>query len=106
MSKKDIDEIENETVEQADYDESNDDAAYEVERSIYRHKRRIRNQVICYLVMILILAALAAGAIFGINKAISYFEKDAQAKELQKQLEELERQNEAEQIAIESPESE
>lgn len=37
------------------------------EKKILRHKRRIRNQIIAYVVLIIIVAGAAAGGIYGVN---------------------------------------
>ncbi len=61
----------------------------ESDRKIYRHKRRVRNQIICYAVLTVILAGLVTGGIIGIRKVITVLNDRKQAQELQKQLEEL-----------------
>ena len=40
----------------------------EMERKIYRHKRRVRNQIISYIVNTIIYAGLIAGGIIGVDR--------------------------------------
>ena len=61
----------------------------EMERKIYRHKRRVRNQIISYIVITVFLAALIAGGVIGVRKLMAMINDKKQAEELQKQLEEL-----------------
>ena len=55
----------------------------EMERKIYRHKRRIRNQIISYVVLIIFLAGLIVGGVFGIKKIISFLNDKKQTDEEQ-----------------------
>lgn len=61
----------------------------ERERRELRRKRRVKNQIIAYAVLILILIGLMAGGIVGISKIISVIKDKKQEEELQRQLEEL-----------------
>ncbi|MDE7331060.1 MAG: glycoside hydrolase family 3 protein [Lachnospiraceae bacterium] len=74
----------------------------ETDRKVYRHKRRVRNQVICYIVLALLLIGLIVGSIIGIRKIMSIINDKKHAQELQKQLEELSEQEE-EQPVVEGP---
>ena len=61
----------------------------EMERKIYRHKRRVRNQIISYIVITIIFAGLIAGGIIGVRKIVDIINDKKQAEELEKQLEEI-----------------
>ena len=61
----------------------------ENERREYRHKRRVRNQIIAYIVSLILLAAFIVGAAFGIKYVVSEIEDKKHAEELQQQLEEM-----------------
>lgn len=74
----------------------------ETDRRVYRHKRRVRNQVICYIVLVLILIGLVVGSVIGIRKIMSVISDKKHAQELQKQLEELSEQEEAQPV-VEAP---
>lgn len=74
----------------------------ETDRRVYRHKRRVRNQVICYIVLVLILIGLVVGSVIGIRKIMSVIGDKKHAQELQKQLEELSEQEEAQPV-VEAP---
>ncbi len=73
----------------------------EMDRREYRHKRRMRNQIIAYIVSAVLLAVVIFGAGIGIHEATSYFNDKKHTEELQKQLEELE---EEEPVIVEAPE--
>ena len=75
----------------------------ETDRRVYRHKRRVRNQVICYIVLALVLVGLIVGSIIGIRKIMSVISDKKHAQELQKQLEELSEQEEEAQPVVEGP---
>ena len=74
----------------------------DMDRKIYRHKRRVRNQAIAYIVLFIILAGLVAGGIIGIRKVMQIINDKKQAQELQKQLEELS-ESEDDQATVEAP---
>ncbi len=74
----------------------------DMERKIYRHKRRVRNQAIAYIVLVLILVGLVTGGVIGIRKVMQIINDKRQAEELQKQLEELS-ETEDDQAAVEPP---
>lgn len=75
----------------------------EVDRRELRRKRRVKNQVIAYIVLMIFLAGLLVGGIFGVNKIMSILKDKKQAEELQKQLEELS-DPEEEPPVVEAPE--
>ena len=74
----------------------------EMERRIYRHKRRVRNQIISYIVITIIFAGLIAGGIVGVRKVMSMINDKKQAEELEKQLEDI-ANAENEQQTVEAP---
>ena len=74
----------------------------EMERKIYRHKRRVRNQIISYIVITIILAGIVAGGVIGVQKIMSVINDKRQAQELQKQLEDLS-ETQGEQQSVETP---
>ena len=43
----------------------------DLERREYRRKRRIRNQTIAYIVLVLLLAILGVGGFFGVKRVIA-----------------------------------
>lgn len=74
----------------------------EINRREYRHRRRVRNQVISYIVLGVFLVVLLLGGFIGVNKLIAGMKDKKQAEELQKQLEELS-QAEQEPQVVEAP---
>ncbi len=74
----------------------------EMERKIYRHKRRVRNQIISYIVITIIFAGLIAGGIIGVRKIVDIINDKKQAEELEKQLEEIANAEDGQQ-AVEAP---
>lgn len=74
----------------------------EMERKIYRHKRRVRNQIISYIVITVILAGLIAGGVIGVRKVMSVINDKKQARELEKQLEDIANAEEGQQT-VEAP---
>lgn len=72
------------------------------DRKIYRHRRRVRNQIIAYTISGVIFVGMILGGIIGVNKLITTIKDKKQAEELQKQLEELS-QAEEEQMIVEAP---
>ena len=73
-----------------------------MERKIYRHKRRVRNQIISYIVITIIFAGLIAGGIIGVRKIVDIINDKKQAEELEKQLEEISNAEDGQQ-AVEAP---
>lgn len=61
----------------------------EIDRREYRRRRRVRNQIISYVVLGVFLVSLVFGGVLGVNKLIAGMKDRKQAEELQKQLEEL-----------------
>lgn len=74
----------------------------EIERREFRHRRRVRNQIISYVVLGVFLVSLVLGGIIGVNKLIAGMKDRKQAEELQKQLAELS-QAEQEPQVVEAP---
>ena len=74
----------------------------EMERKIYRHKRRVRTQIISYIVITIIFAGLIAGGIIGVRKIVDIINDKKQAEELEKQLEEISNAEDGQQ-AVEAP---
>ena len=70
------------------------------ERRIYRRKRRIRNQIIAYVAVVVFAAAIVTGAVFGIRAVAKLLAEKKQADELAKQLEDM---AEGEDVAVEPP---
>ena len=62
--------------------------AYEeqMDRREFRRKRRIRNQIISYIVTVIVLGGLVAGGIIGAGQVMKTVRDKKQADELQKQL--------------------
>ena len=71
------------------------------ERRAYRRKRRIRNQIIAYVTVVIFIAAIITGAVFGIRAVTKLLSERKQADEQEKQLEEI--LNEEEEVVIEPP---
>lgn len=61
----------------------------EIDRREFRRKRRVKNQIISYAVLAIVLIGVIIGGAIGIKKLISVIKDKKQAEELQKQLEEL-----------------
>ena len=83
--------------------------AYEeqMDRREFRRKRRIRNQIISYIVTVIVLGGLVAGGIIGAGQVMKTVRDKKQADELQKQLDELAQQEEETPVVeapVESPE--
>lgn len=83
-------------------EESYEEEYDEIElRRQWRHKRRIRNQIIAYIVTGILLVGIIAGAGIGVHTAVTAMNDKKHAEELQAQLEELE---ETEPVVVEAPE--
>ena len=83
--------------------EENRDYEYDYdERREYRRKRRIRNQIIAYITVVIFFAAIVTGAVFGIRAVTSKLSEKKQAEELAKQLEEITQEEDA---VVEPPET-
>lgn len=102
---KDVDDVENDS-EIDDYDDEEEEWD-EDERRAYRRRRRVRNQIISYSVVLVFLAAVVTCGVFvGRNIAGTIKEKKL-AEEQERMQEELQAQQEAEavhDIVIEAPE--
>ncbi len=61
----------------------------EIDRREYRRRRRVRNQIISYVVLGVFLVGVILGGVIGVNKLIAGMKDRKQAEELQKQLDEL-----------------
>lgn len=91
-----------------DEDDEEDEEDEEDERRAYRHRRRVRNQIIAYSVVFVILAAIVAGGIAaGLRIASSVREKrQAEAqKEMQEQLQAEQEAEAAHEVVIDAPET-
>lgn len=73
------------------------------ERRLYRRRRRIRNQIIAYITVVIFFAAIVVGAVFGIRKLMGILAERRQAQEVQRQLEEAAAQAEQENAVVEPP---
>ncbi len=79
------------------------------ERRLYRRKRRIRNQIIAYITVVIFFAAIIAGTVFGVRALTKLLSEKRQAEELAKQLEEMENEEETviePPVSVEPPEEE
>ena len=74
----------------------------EMERREFRHKRRVRNQIISYIFAVIILAAVVVGAAFGVHKILTVMNDKKQAKQLQEQLNEME-ESQVDPVVVEAP---
>lgn len=93
--------------EDEDDSEDDDDSEDENDKRMYRRKRRIRNQVIAYSVVFVILAAIAAGGIAAGRSILGVVKEKRLAEEQKKLQQELQEQQEAEaahDITIDAPE--
>lgn len=79
-----------------------EDFSEAMDRREYRRKRRVRNQMISYIVLAVVLIGVAAGSVIGVQKILKMLSDKKQAEELQKQLQELS-ENEEEPAVIEAP---
>ncbi len=108
---EDEDDPEEEEPDEEDDDEEEDDEDEEEDeddRRAYRRRRRIRNQIIAYSVVFVILAAVIAGGVAaGINIAGRVREKRqaAEQEEMQEQLEAEQEAEAARDVVIDAPET-
>lgn len=100
-------EISDDTEEEIDNasDEVENDEEYEEEdeetlRRINRHNRRIRNQIISYTVIVILLAGIITGAVIGIRSLAKVISSRVQANVTEEVAEEV-----TEDVTIEAPES-
>ncbi len=63
------------------------------ERRLYRRRRRIRNQIIAYIAVGIFFAAIVVGAVLGVRKLMGFLAERKQAEEMERQLEEMEQQD-------------
>lgn len=99
---------EDEEEEGEEDDEIEDDEEDEEDRRAYRRRRRIRNQVVSYLVIAFIALGIAAGAVAVGRKVATSVSRKRQEAELEKELEEAEAAKEEEseeEMVIDTPES-
>ena len=106
---EDDDEIEEDDDEDEDDDEieeDDDEEEYdeEEERRMYRRHRRIRNQIIAYSVVVVVLAGIITGCVMVGKNISSRIQNKKQQEEMAKQLEEAEAQA-AQEVVIEAPET-
>ncbi len=97
---EDDDELDEEDDDENDEDDDEDD---EEDRREYRHKRRVRNQIVAYSVVLVVFLAIAAGGVVLGSKIVSSIKEKKQAEELVRQQEQAEEQ-EAEEVVIDTPE--
>lgn len=76
----------------------------EMERREFRHKRRVRNQMISYIFAVVFFAAIIVGASFGVHKILTVMNDKKQAKLLQEQLEEM-AESQIDPVVVEAPDS-
>lgn len=105
---EDIDEDDEDDSDEDDEDED-DDSDDDIEededdRRAYRHRRRIRNQIISYSVVLVILAAIVAGGVAVGMKISSHLQAKKEAEALAAQQAEEEAQA-ASEIVIDTPET-
>lgn len=103
---EDEDEIEDEEEDEDEIEDDEEEEDEEEERRAYRRRRRIRNQIISYLVIALLAVGIAAGAVSVGRRAASLVSQKKQEAELAKELEEAAKQEENEEdLVIDTPES-
>ena len=86
-----------------DDDDDDDDEDDEEDRRLYRRKRRIRNQIISYSVVAVILAAIVAGGVFA-GKSIASVVREKKLAEEQVKLAEEQEAQAAHEVVIDAPE--
>lgn len=102
---KDVDDVENDS-EIDDYDDEEEEWD-EDERRAYRRRRRVRNQIISYSVVLVFLAAVVTCGVFVGRNITGTIKEKKLAEEQERMQEELQAQQEAEaahDIVIEAPE--
>lgn len=70
-----------------------------------RKKRRIRNQILAYVSLVVIIGGVAAGAVFGTRKVMQVLDERKQAEELVRQMEEQQAEAQAEAEAAQEAET-
>ena len=101
---EDDDEEEDDDDEEDDDEEDEDDGDSEDVRRVNRRRRRVRNQIISYIVIFVIFAGIAVGAVAAGRKVASIVTQKRQEAELEKELEEAAKQQEEEELVIDTPE--
>lgn len=81
-----------------------EDNSRDIEKREARHKRRVKNQIICYSVLAVFLIAIIAGGVVGGIRISRHISERRQAEELQEQLEALATQ-ESQEIVVSEPET-
>lgn len=91
----DEDEEDDDDDEEDDEDEIDDDRWDNAEsRRARRRSRRIRNQILAYAVIVILIAGALGGAFLGGRKLVRKFQENRQEKQQQEELAELEREEE------------
>ncbi len=107
-SEDDEDEIEDDEDESEDDDEEEDDEEWDEEdRRAYRHRRRIRNQIIVYAVVFVFMAVVIGGCVFAGRSIISVARQKRLAEEqlqLAEEQQRLQEEQEAHDVVIDAPE--
>lgn len=100
---------EDENDSEDDEDDSDDEDEWEEdERRVYRRRRRIRNQIIVYSVVIVFMAAVAAGGVYVGRNIVGAVKEKRFAEEQAKLQEQLQAEQEAEaarDVVIDAPET-
>ncbi len=63
------------------------------EKRLYRRRRRIRNQIMAYITVGIFFAAIVVGVVLGVQKLMGFLAERKQAEEMERQLEEMEQQD-------------
>ena len=87
-------------------EEDDEEEDTEEDRRAYRRRRRIRNQIICYAVVAVLLGGLIAGGVYlGKNIAVSIQEKKQAQAELERQIQEEQEAEADRELVIDTPET-
>ncbi len=100
---EEMEELAQEAEEEDEYDEEEQDPD---ERRAVRRRRRIRNQIIVYLVIFVVLAGVTAGGVVAGRKVALRIQDKKQEEALEKELEEAAKEEETkqEELVIDTPE--
>lgn len=104
--KEELEEDENEEDDEIEEDDD-DDEEYddEAERRAYRHRRRVRNQIIVYLVIFFVVLGLAGGGFLAGRKVFSLIrQKRQEAEQAEAEKEAAEEEQPEEEMVIDTPE--
>lgn len=98
------DDEDEEDIEDEDDEDDEDDGRWNSEeaRRARRRARRIRNQILAYLVIIIFVAGALGGCFLGGRKVVQKFQKNKQEKELEEQLKALQESEEEPVIDLEN----